>query len=222
MLNAKGPLKILFATTHPHMPQIAGGQQASTADSMRMLAAKGHDTRLLCGLTGDGLLGLRHRVSLKLGSGRIAADVAGGAMIYRAWRSDTPEVAAELCQRFAPDILLAQGGGAVRLAGMFGLLGVPAIIQFRNVEFTGLADAVAALDPATLFLSNSGFTQERARVELGVDSRVIYPIVDAAQYRTLPQGSHCVFVNPHPSKGIDIALAMAEACPDIPFLIVEA
>ena len=146
MLNARRPLKILFATTHPHMPQIAGGLQASTADSMRMLSARGHDTRLLCGLTGDGLLGLRHRVSLKLGRGRIATDASGGVATYRAWHSGAPDVAAEVCARFSPDILLAQGGGAVHLAATFGGLGVPAVIQFRNVEFGGLAEAVKALE----------------------------------------------------------------------------
>lgn len=62
------PLRILFATGHPDLPQIAGGLQASTDESMKALIARGQDARLLCGLTGAGGLGRRHRVVRKLGA----------------------------------------------------------------------------------------------------------------------------------------------------------
>ena len=149
-------------------------------------------------------------------------DRATGHLTYRAWQTAEPAALTEVRDHFHPDVVVAQGGGAVRLAGVCGSLDLPALIHFRNVEFTGLKVAVAALDPATIFISNSTFTRRRALADLGVDSRVIYPVIDGAQYRVLPGGSHCVFVNPHPSKGIAIALALAAACPDIPFLIVEA
>ncbi len=215
-------LKVLFATAHPHLPQIAGGLQSSTQETMRLLTERGHETRLLCGLTGAGILGLRHRLTLKLRHRRTGIDRATGQVTYRVWHSADPAALTEVRDHFHPDVVVAQGGGAVRLAGVCGALDLPALIHFRNVEFAGLRDAVAALDPATIFISNSSFTRARARADLGVDSRVIYPVIDGANYRVLPSGSHCVFVNPHPSKGIAIALALAEACPDIPFLIVEA
>ena len=215
-------LNVLFATAHPHLPQIAGGLQSSTQETMRLLAERGHETRLLCGLTGAGLLGLRHRLTLKLRRRRTGMDRATGHLTYRAWQTAEPAALTEVRDHFHPDVVVAQGGGAVRLAGVCGSLDLPALIHFRNVEFTGLKVAVAALDPATIFISNSTFTRRRALADLGVDSRVIYPVIDGAQYRVLPGGSHCVFVNPHPSKGIAIALALAAACPDIPFLIVEA
>lgn len=215
-------LKVLFATTHPHVPQIAGGLQASTADTMRLLTARGHETTLLCGLTGSGFLGMRHRLTLKLGHRLTACDRASGPVTYRAWFPDDAAVVDEVIHRFAPDVVLSQGGGAVRLAKIFDQAGIPALIHFRNVEFDGLSDAINALDKHTVFIANSRFTQTRAKREFGVDARVIYPIVDATKYRILPQGSHCVFINPHPSKGIDIALGVAAACPDIPVLIVEA
>jgi len=220
--TGKTGLRVLFATAHPHLPQIAGGLQSSTQETMRLLAERGHETRLLCGLTGAGVLGLRHRITLKLRHRRAATDRATGHVTYRAWQSADPAVLAEVRDQFHPDVVVAQGGGAVRLAGVCGALGLPALIHFRNVEFDGLKPAVAALAPGTIFISNSDFTCTRAKAELGVDSRVIYPVIDGLKYRVLPTGSHCVFVNPHPSKGFSIALALAEACPDIPFLIVEA
>lgn len=215
-------MKVLFATTHPHLPQIAGGLQTSTQETMRLMAERGHETRLLCGLTGAGLLGISHRIGLKLKRGHAVTDRVTGHVTYRAWHSDDAAVAAEVVADFRPDIALTQGGGAIRLAAIFGTLGVPAAIHFRNVEFDGLADLVSTLDPSTLFISNSCFTRDRARAVLGVDSRVVYPVIDGTQYRVLPAASHCVFVNPHPSKGIALVLALAAACPDIPFLIVEA
>ncbi|OYU17630.1 MAG: glycosyl transferase family 1 [Rhodobacteraceae bacterium PARR1] len=220
--SRKPGLKILFATAHPHLPQIAGGLQSSTQETMRLLTERGHETRLLCGLTGAGLLGLRHRLTLKLRRRHIGIDKATGQVTYRVWHSADPAALAEVRDHFHPDVVVAQGGGAVRLASACGALDLPAMIHFRNVEFAGLRAEVAALDPATIFISNSNFTRTRARADLGVDSRVIYPVIDAATYRVLPGGSHCVFVNPHPSKGIAIALELAKACPDIPFLIVEA
>lgn len=215
-------MKVLFATAHPHLPQIAGGLQTSTQETMRLLAQRGHETRLLCGLTGAGILGLGHRIGLKLTRALAVSDRFTGHVTYRAWHSDDAAVAAEVVADFRPDIVVAQGGGAVRLAAIFGGLGLPVAIHFRNVEFDGLAELVAKLDPRTVFLSNSAFTKARAKAVLGVDSRVVYPVIDGASYRVLPTSSHCVFVNPHPSKGIARVLALAEACPDIPFLIVEA
>lgn len=216
------PLRVLYATGHPHIPQIAGGLQASTHETMQLLAARGHEMRLLCGLTGAGLLGLRHRIGLKLSSRHIVTDSQPGYVTYRAWQPSCGDVVAEIVADYAPDIVVAQGGGVVPLVRAFGAQGVPGVIHFRNVELSDMQGSLADLDPATGYISNSQFTRDRIRRTFGIDSIIVLPVIDAGRYRTARDGTHVLFINPHPSKGVDIAVAMAEACPDIPFLFVES
>lgn len=216
------PLRILFATAHPHLPQIAGGLQASTDETMQGLIARGHDVRLLCGLTGAGTLGLRHRIALKLSPAHIVNDDVTGYPVFRAWHPPEANVTAEVLASFPADIVLAQGGNAAELVAAFGSIGVPGVIYFRNVEFDDLRPVLPLLDPHTAYISNSQFTRGRAIRDLGVDSTVIYPLIDADRYRVSATGGKVVFINPHPSKGVALACDLAALCPDIPFLFVEA
>jgi glycosyltransferase involved in cell wall biosynthesis len=71
-------------------------------------------------------------------------------------------------------------------------------------------------------LANSRFTAERARRELSVEAHVLPPLVRPDVYRVSGPGDRVVFVNPHPDKGVEIAFALAERRPDIPFLFVES
>jgi glycosyltransferase involved in cell wall biosynthesis len=213
---------VLYATGHPHLPQIAGGLQTSTHETIQLLAARGHDVRLLCGLTGAGVLGLRHRIGLKLATRPIATDTQAGYTTYRAWHPADRDVVQEIVTDFAPDIVVAQGGDVVPLVQTFDDHGVPGVIHFRNVEFEDMSGPLAALDPATGFISNSEFTRARMKQAFGIDSIIVLPVIEADRYHTTRDGTHVVFVNPHPSKGVDVALGLAEACPDIPFLFVES
>lgn len=216
------PLRVLYATGHPHLPQIAGGLQTSTHETMQLLAARGHEMRLLCGLTGAGLLGLRHRIGLKLTPRHIVTDSEPGYVTYRAWHPADAAVVGDIVADYCPDIVVAQGGDVVPLIQSFSAQSVPGVIHFRNVELPDMAGSLDALDPATGFISNSDFTRSRMHEAFGIDSIVVLPVVDAERYRTARDGTHVVFINPHPSKGVDIAVALAEACPDIPFLFVES
>lgn len=216
------PLRILFATAHPHLPQIAGGLQANTDETMKSLIARGHDVRLLCGLTGAGTLGLRHRIALKLSPTQTVTDKAAGYTTIRAWHATEAAIAEEVLRDFPADVLLAQGGGAAELVAAFDALGVPGVLYFHNVEFDELLPSLPALDRATAYVSNSQFTRNRAKADLGVESTVIYPLVDADRYRVTPSGEKVIFINPHPSKGVALACELAALCPDIPFLFIEA
>ena len=50
---------------------------------------------------------------------------------------------------------------------------------------------------------------------------MIVPLFDRARYRVESARREVLFVNPHPHKGVDIALGLARACPDIPFRFVR-
>jgi hypothetical protein len=51
---------------------------------------------------------------------------------------------------------------------------------------------------------------------------VIPPTIDAARYRVRSDRGAVVFINPVAEKGLDRAIGIAAACPDIPFLFVES
>lgn len=211
-------MRILLATAHPHIPQIAGGAQSSTHELAREFAARGHDLAVLAGLTGEGWLGMRARVALKLTRRAAMRDDELGYPTYRSWFPW--EAVGQLKAAFAPDVAFVQSGFPVRMAQAFEAAGVPTAVYLRNVE----ADDIGG-DPRDLkagrFIANSRFTAETHKARYGIDSAVIYPLVQAENYRTVSDRSHVVFINPHPLKGLDVALGVAAACPDIPFLFVE-
>ena len=47
-------------------------------------------------------------------------------------------------------------------------------------------------------------------------------VVDPDRYRVDPTGEAVVFINPVPTKGVDIAFALAEQRPDVPFEFRES
>ncbi|WP_420391631.1 glycosyltransferase [Acuticoccus sp.] len=212
-------MNILFATQHPHIPQIAGGAQSSVHELVPEFLAHGHRAAMLAGLTTRGVLGFKSRVRLKLGRSLSVVDDGLGYRVHRAW--DPVQAVDEVVRRVRPDVAVMQSGHPVPLARAFERAGVPCVIYLRNVELDDLGG-----DPSTLlgtrFVANSHFTAARYRELFGLSSTIVYPLVRAEAYRTETSRESVVFVNPHPLKGLNVALGLARACPDIPFHFVEA
>lgn len=212
-------MRILFGSAHPYFPQITGGAQASTNEMAGELRALGHEVAVLAGLTGKGWTGLRARALLKLGRGGIVKDDGPGYPVYRGWFPERH--AGEAAARFAPDVAVLQSGRPVPLARAFADCGVPVVFYFRNAEADDLGGDPASV-PGAAAIANSRFTADHHKRRHGIDSTVILPMITAERYRTRTTRETVTFVNPHPHKGLDTALALAEACRDIPFLFVEA
>lgn len=212
-------MKILLATQHPYLPQIAGGAQSSMHELTLALTERGHTVAALTGLTGERSIGIRGRVALKFGRRLTVADRTLGYTVYRAW--DPTAAAAEAVARFAPDVAVVQSGRTVPLARALSETGTRTLAYLRNVEVDDLDG-----DPSTLegcaFIANSEFTARWYAQTFGIAADVVYPLFSAERYRTETTREAVVFINPHPLKGLDVALGLARACPDIPFLFVEA
>lgn len=71
-------------------------------------------------------------------------------------------------------------------------------------------------------IANSNFTAGKYCVRFGVNPSVIYPFISAERYKIETTRENVTFVNPHPYKGLDIALGVASLCPEIPFTFVES
>lgn len=212
-------MRILFASAHPYLPQIAGGTQSNTDEIVRELLPRGHQVAVLSGLTGDGWTGLRGRVSLKLLRRAAVLDHDQDYPVYRSWHAWNG--AGEVVARFRPDVVVVQSGSMLRVAAALRRRGVPTVLYFHNVEFDDHAGEIGDFADAVM-LANSNFTGARYRAAFGVETTVINPFFQRERYAVDSRRERVLFVNPHPLKGVDIALDVAAICPDIPFDFLES
>jgi glycosyltransferase involved in cell wall biosynthesis len=212
-------MRILIAGGHPYLPQIAGGSQSNTNEMAHELLARGHDVAVLAGLSGGDWISLRSRVAMKATGRHIARDNGQGYPVFRAWHA--AQVAEEVARRWRPDAVIAQPGQVIAIARAFHEAGVPTVAYFHNVEFDDHGGAVS--DVATLpFVANSQFTAREYRKAFGIETTVIPPLFQPERYTVTSSRERVLFVNPHPLKGVDLALAVAARCPEIGFDFVES
>lgn len=212
-------MRIAFASAHPYLPQIAGGSQSNTHEMALELRERGHHVSVLAGLTRDGWIGLRNRAAMKLTRRKAIGDSTQPYPVYRGWFAW--EGVADLMRAEAPEVAVVQSGQILRLAKAFREAGVPLVIYLHNVEFDDHGEDMAAFKDA-VFLANSQFTAERYRAAYGIEASVINPLFQPDRYTVSTTRESVLFVNPHPLKGVDLALDLARLCPDIPFDFVES
>jgi glycosyltransferase involved in cell wall biosynthesis len=212
-------MKIVFASAHPYPPQIAGGSQSNTHEMAMELIARGHEVAVLAGLTRDGWIGKRGRLLMRLRGNSVVRDKGQGYPVYRAWFAW--QAVAEMVRRERPDVAVAQSGSILRLARAFRQADVPAAIYLHNVEFDDHGEPMEGFRDS-VFLANSRFTADKYRATYGIESTIINPLFQSERYLVDSSRQNVLFINPHPLKGVDTALALAAACPDIPFDFVES
>jgi glycosyltransferase involved in cell wall biosynthesis len=213
------PLRVAFAGGNGFPPEDSGGVQSSTDDLARRLLAQGDAPAILAPLYGKGAFGLGARARLKLGREPFAEDRHLGYPAFRAWVP--AEAVGAFARRTRPDVAVVQCRGSVPIAQAFRAAGVPVVLYFRNVEFAELGG-----DPyrvgASAFIANSRFTAETFREAFGIAAHVIPPTIEPSRFAVESDGSAVLFINPVAEKGLDRALMIAAACPEIPFLFVES
>ena len=212
-------MKILLANAHPYIPQMRGGAQSSMHDLAIEFARRGHEVGALGGLTGQGWIGLKSRVKLKLGRRNHVVDHGLGYPVYRAWFAW--EAVADVARRMGADVVVPGSWLPLRFAQALAGVDTRVVIYLHNVEVGELGG-----DPRDLkgvsYVANSRFTANRWKDLLGIRSDVVYPLIRRENYQTETTRENVTFINPHPKKGVEIALDVAERCPDIPFAFVEA
>lgn len=212
-------MRILFASGNGYLPEFSGGVQSSTDQLVRECRAIGHETWVLAALFGVGPEGLRARIKIKLTRSPVATDHRLGYPVMRAWAPW--EVAKQVAHKVRPDVVVVQCQRAVKIGKAFAALHLPLVVYLRNVEFHELEGDPRDLQGA-LFIANSTFTAEAYRAQFGITSIVIPPLINCERYRVATTRQFCTFINLDPKKGLDKALQIAAACPEIPFLFVES
>ncbi|MGL4237185.1 glycosyltransferase [Tabrizicola sp.] len=218
-MTATRALNVVFAGGNGYPPQATGGVQSSTHHLATALSARGHTPSVLAPLYGEGWFGLRARMQLKLSGQGFVTDTGLGYPVHRAWFPER-QVGA-LLRTARPDVAVVQCHRTVPIGQAFAAAGVPLVIYLRNVEFDELGGDPRDL-PNARFIANSSFTARRYAEAFGIDTTVIPPIIDRSLYETKPEGNFVTFIGPVPAKGLDRAIEIATACPEIPFLFVES
>ncbi|MDT0576888.1 glycosyltransferase [Croceicoccus sp. F390] len=223
--SQQAPMRILLGTEHPYLPQIRGGAQSSTHELATAFIARGHHVAVVCGLTGAGWIGWRGRAALKARSygwnkrRNWVCDRSLGYEVHRAWFAR--DAIAAVASHFDAQVAVLQSGLPVSLAARLDRTAVRTFIYLRNVELDDLGGNPAKLE-GTGFIANSQFTANSFRHSHGLEVPTVYPLVLPDNYRVESTRQNVTFINPRPCKGLDIALAIARSCPDIPFVFVEA
>ena len=212
-------MKILLANAHPYIPQMRGGAQSSMHDLAIEFARRGHEVGALGGLTGQGWIGLKSRVKLKLGRQNHVVDHGLGYPVYRAWFAW--EAVADVARHMGADVVVPGSWLPLRFAQALAGVDTRVVIYLHNVEVEELGGNPRDLKGVS-YVANSRFTADRWKDLLGIRSDVVYPLIRRENYQTETTRENVTFINPHPKKGVAIALDVAERCPDIPFAFVEA
>ncbi|HVV65774.1 MAG TPA: glycosyltransferase [Rhizomicrobium sp.] len=213
-------MNILFVSDLHYLPQNSGGAQSLTHELALGLAGRGLRPAVLAPFKYDSsFIGLRNRALIKLTGPRALRDGFLGYPVYRAMNV-LADMAA-VVERFRPDVSIVMPTAAVTLAKESLRLSLPTVVYFQDVEMRQLGGDPRELTGA-LFATNSQFTAARYREAFGIGSTVITPLIRAERYRTVRTPEFVTLINPHPLKGLDRALAIAERCPKIQFCFVES
>jgi glycosyltransferase involved in cell wall biosynthesis len=212
-------MKVLFAGGNGYYPEFSGGVQSSTHHLVRQLREQGHQAAVLASLFGDGIFGFKARAKMKILRQRAVIDYFPGYPVVRAWFPW--EAAAFAVERVKPDVAVVQCQKSVPIGKALQAQNVPLVVYLRNVEFDELAGDLRELHSA-LFIANSQFTARAYKERFGIESMVIPPTIDASLYATPTTKEYVTLVNPYNEKGFELAVRIAEQCPEIPFLFVES
>ena len=212
-------MKVLFASGNGYIPEFSGGVQSNTHHLVQQLIGHGHEASVLASLFGDGIFGLKARAKMKLLRQPAVIDTFPGYPVVRAW---FPWEAARFAvSKMRPDVAVVQCHKSVPLGKALEAEGVPLLVYLHNVEFHELAGDPRELRSA-IYIANSEFTARTYKREFDIDSTVLPPTIDGAIYSTPTTGEFVTFINPYAEKGFDLAVRIAAASPEIPFLFVES
>ena len=204
-------LRVLFVGKAPlsHV----GGAEMSTRHLATALTARGHDVVIVTSTKQRSVRGVFDLAVVKMTARvlRHSDDDCG----YLAVRSIRPlETQRRVMHDFNADVVVVTGTDpGFAKAALQNSSNRPSLLYVR-VE----ASAHVVLDAHfDLVVTNSEFMAGVVR-DLGAEATFIPSVFPSETYRLTPVRQKVLFVNPIPKKGVEIALALAQLRPDIPFV----
>ena len=203
--------RVLFVGKAPL--SYVGGAETSTRHLMTALVARGHAVAVVTSTKKRSVTGLVDLGLAKL-TGRAREHADPGPGYLAAHSVDALQTERSLLRDFGPDVVVVTGTDPAFATSALRLSAdLPSILYVR----AGAAIEAVSDAHADLVVANSAFMAELVR-DRGVEATFIPSIFPVQEYRLNPSREKVLFINPVPKKGVDIALALAERRPDIPFV----
>jgi glycosyltransferase involved in cell wall biosynthesis len=138
------------------------------------------------------------------------------------WSTILPENSlVTVCHAFRPDVVVASSvsrPGWRRMRDLLARDGIPSALYIR--EEAGIGHLAISHSPPDLLLANA-HTYAAAAEDLGYRATMIPSVVNLDPCRVVSSRERVLFINPVASYGVDRAVAIAAARPDVQFAFVE-
>ena len=153
--------------------------------------------------------------------GRRAGPVAG--LGYPVWSTAYPEHALpRLLRLFEPEVIVGNSIGRVswrRCSALARRAGVRTALHLR--EANAIGHLVVSKELPDVLLANAESLAEAAR-GAGQDAFVVPSVVELERCTVESSRRVALLVNPRPEFGLEVALSLAAARPDVPFVLQES
>lgn len=212
-------MRILIVLAEPFFPQQGGGSQTSALELLGAFEDKGLHVALASGLKRKSAFGLRSLGRMTVRRRRFEKGTYRAHRVYRvpSIHHNIPFVIDD----FKSDVVLVQAMASMPVAHTISALGVPMVVYWRDAEKHRMCGTPVGLNAR--YIANSQFTASFYKQHFGVSSTVIPPLIRRERYIALqPTRESVVFIGTVPEKGLNVAIGVARACPDIPFEFVES
>ncbi len=210
-------MRLLSLTTHAYLPQKFGGSECGTHALMQRMQKQGWQVGVAASLLPAGWAGWQHRFMRRLGV-TTHADRVCGYPVFRRWH--VLDELSSILAAFCPDAIVIQAGAPGACLRALQHYAGPVVVYLRDTLFESW-DGDVSPAPGRYFLANSEYVQRTVAAKFGIRSELVYSLIEAEPFRLTADGDEVLCINPHPLKGGDVMLAVAEQCPDIRFRIVE-
>lgn len=192
-------MNLLLFSDHTYLPHRAGGRESSIHDLATSFQAHGWSVRVL---------------ARRPQGPKIAFPLPYETLTAADPFAELPKVVEQL----GIDITVASVGGANFLR-LLEVLPSGSCLYLRDVQC--LETLVGRDLSPYLLVANSRFTAARAEAILGLAVASFPPLINLPSYHTSSTGEFVTFINPVAKKGVELAFAIAEHLPDVPFLFCE-
>lgn len=200
-------MRLLIVSANGHLPVMMSGQAVGQHELALALTAAGHEAIILAPMPDTA------------GRETPALDRSRGYAVW--WARDVIAAFPYLLAQIAPDVVIIQSAPSIgRLMIAAREAAVPTLVYLHSVEMHRLP--VLPPDPFFRYLAVSRFVADRMRVWHEIDCAVLEPLIDVERHRAVSIGDSVTFVNPTPPKGVELFFAIAEAAPELRYLVVES
>jgi glycosyltransferase involved in cell wall biosynthesis len=201
-------LRILLVSDHTYLPDRVGGRESSIHDLATRLLESGYGVEVLAN-RGE----IRHLPK------NLWKRAIWHAPYHVARVKNEYKTAIQLLKSNSFDLAIYNVSQTTNYLANDEKIQRRQIFYIRDVEDRSLKDI--SLTQNLNFIANSYFIGDLIKKKSSKLPFILYPIIDTERYITCSTREHITFINPVPTKGLELVLNIARKCRDYRFLFIE-